>query len=567
MDQIQDFAEDRLSFRHAKESRLKIKVNGKPMTVRMYEAVYVKNPTNVAMVPTQGQPDQMLSIYVPEGASDRSPIIFFVKNHGWIVNSYALRHRVEDGKEYSGSSDRDLIGKAMADGYVLVTYGCRSRGDHPDAEGRYVSHAPATITDTKAVIRYLRYNRDLLPAGDTEHIIVTGTSGGGALSTIIGASGNNEEFYPSLYEIGAAGMEMQEGHLASTLRDDVYAVIAYCPIQDMREADAAYEYTYYPIRKRLVEEGLPVVDPQTGFTFQDPFSETYTPEWMLEAGVKLTAQYETYIDHLGLADAQGDAITGANLRDKMRELINLSLAKAYREIGIDRMLADLAGQAEYSDRKTTEHFHIGSENWKDFFSYDENGCPYLADTSALMDYLYFVARNQTLKVACAFSNRGLTENGLATVSGFCEDSLYGTTEQARSPFEFYSWEKDAGFIDGCGLQNTGLSFEEFLGTEAGRTLQSQLYMTGPIHYLLEEPSILTEHTHSDIAPCWYVRHGLRDRDTSFAVQTVLYHALRQNRDIQTLNFALAWLQPHCGDYDVNEAYTWLAECMNKYPAR
>lgn len=65
------------------------------------------------------------------------------------------------------------------------------------------------MTDTKAAIRYLRHNRKALSAGDPDKIFVTGTSGGGALSTLIAASGNSPDYFPSLHEIGAAGINGQ----------------------------------------------------------------------------------------------------------------------------------------------------------------------------------------------------------------------------------------------------------------------------------------------------------------------------------------------------------------------
>lgn len=38
-------------------------------------------------------------------------------------------------------------------------------------------------------------------------IALTGTSGGGALSSVIGASGDSSDYFESLYAIGAAGIE------------------------------------------------------------------------------------------------------------------------------------------------------------------------------------------------------------------------------------------------------------------------------------------------------------------------------------------------------------------------
>ena len=540
-----------LSFDQAQKSDIRILLDGKETHITMYEAVYAGHPTQVAMVPDDA-PDQRLSLYVPDHADSHSPMIFFVKNWGWKVNAYQLRHQVEDGKAYASNADNDLIGKLMAEGYVLVTYGCRSRGDRPTAEGKYISHAPATVTDTKAVIRYLRYNRDLLPAGDPERIVITGTSGGGALSTIIGASGNHADFFPSLYEIGAAGIEKEGNAYCSTIRDDVYAVIAYCPINDLREGDAAYEYTYGETRRRLVREGLPAVDDRTGLTFQDPFTESYTPEFMLEASEALGRQYGRYVNSLQLKDESGVLITGDGLREKIRVLLNAGFRKAFEKVGGERMREDLAGNAEYSGQHTACMYNSKSPDWDDPFSRDADGAPCLADEAAVQRYLYFVARNQPLKVVCAFSNLGLGERGLASVSGFHEDTLYGTTDQAYCPFEFWSWNHNRQEGTGVGRNNTRLDFEEYLKTDAGQLLQLQLNTTTPIHYLTGECE-----NEPDICAHWYVRHGLRDRDTSFALQTVLYQALRNNRKIRNLNFALTWLQPHSGDYDVQEAYTWL----------
>ena len=68
---------------------------------------------------------------------------------------------------------------------------------------------------------------------------------------------------------------------------------------------------------------------------------------------------------------------------------------------------------------------------------------------------------------------------------------------------------------------------------------------------------------ADSAPNWYVRHGMRDRDTSFALQTVLAYALSSNDDVDLsmMSFEFAWLKGHQGDYDVQEAYAWLKSVL------
>ena len=74
---------------------------------------------------------------------------------------------------------------ALSRGYVVAAPAIRGRTT-TNSENTYVGKAPALIVDYKAAVRYLRHNRDRLPAGDTQRIIANGTSAGGALSALLG---------------------------------------------------------------------------------------------------------------------------------------------------------------------------------------------------------------------------------------------------------------------------------------------------------------------------------------------------------------------------------------------
>lgn len=534
---------DPLSFEDAVATELKITLDGEEKTVTRYEDCYVANPTNVSYAQNDDGIDQKLSIYVPEGADENSPIIFYVNNAGWFMDAYSDRRQVEDGAEYSSTSDTDEIGKGLASGYVIVSYGCRGRNDSFGEDGKMVSHSPATMVDTKAVIRYLRHNQDILPAGNTDRIVITGTSGGGALSTIIASSGNSEDFYEGLYEIGAAGMDKNDdGTYTSSINDDIFATIAYCPINDLREASQAYDWTYQNARKRLIEEDR--LD-----AFQDPFTDDFTPDDMLEASESLAKDYADYVDTLGLKLDDGTDLTSENLQSAVIDFLNDSLADAAENVGEEQMKEDLAGNAMYSDTNTTEAYNTNSDDWADFLEFDENGVPTITDYE---QYLYFVSRNQPLKVTPAFSNVGL---GNAQQN---EDNLYGSEDSAYCPFTRYSWDNDKE-ENGYGLDETGLTWDEYLATEEGQELTKQLQMSSPIPYLRSDEN-------GDSAPYWYVRHGMRDRDTSFALQTVLYYSLKNDDSIKDIDFLLPWLEPHSGDYDVQRAYTWLADVLSEADA-
>ena len=87
-------------------------------------------------------------------------------------------------------------------------------------------------------------------------------------------------------------------------------------------------------------------------------------------------------------------------------------------------------------------------------------------------------------------------------------------------------------------------------TPEGMKLAKQIKMTCPFDYLTKEKDV-------NIAPNWYVRWGMKDRDSSFALETVFYHELLNSTGVKNLNFEFAWLYPHSGNYDAKEAFLWL----------
>ena len=130
-----------------------------------------------------------------------SPIILQDNNGGW--NGGKAGTSVTDGTAYSTNSTNTTNQKtaaALKAGYVIANVGCRSRlTGAQDINHNYIAHSPAQVVDVKAAIRYLRYNDAAMPGNATKRIIITGTSGGGALGVAIAATGNSPDYYPYLY--------------------------------------------------------------------------------------------------------------------------------------------------------------------------------------------------------------------------------------------------------------------------------------------------------------------------------------------------------------------------------
>ncbi|NEB04915.1 subtype B tannase [Streptomyces sp. SID13726] len=120
---------------------------------------------------------------------------------------------------------------ALAAGYVVIEPGARGR-TLKNSSGEYYGTAPAAIVDLKAAVRYIKANKGRIP-GNTERIVSAGTSAGGALSSLLGASGDSPIYDKLLREIGAADAS-----------DAIFAVGAWCPITDLEHADGAYEWNW-----------------------------------------------------------------------------------------------------------------------------------------------------------------------------------------------------------------------------------------------------------------------------------------------------------------------------------
>ncbi|MCR3730570.1 hypothetical protein FHS35_007461 [Streptomyces umbrinus] len=189
-------------------------------------ASYVAKPVNAAY--------QSLNISRPvriDGtavdATD-APILLANAIGGYMPSSVANNTGIVASGMGGGTSRQAL---ALAAGYVVVEPGARGRS-LIDADGMYYGTAPAAIVDLKAAVRYLKSNKGRVP-GNVHRIVSSGVSAGGALSSLLGASGDSPLYDPYLEAIGAADAS-----------DAIFAVGAWCPITDLEHSDTAYEWCW-----------------------------------------------------------------------------------------------------------------------------------------------------------------------------------------------------------------------------------------------------------------------------------------------------------------------------------
>jgi hypothetical protein len=275
-----------LQFDASRYQTQQLTVDGRAFTVRAFEnIVYVARPVDAAY--------QSLNIYVPEAyfhgqaigpfTAQTAPIFLPNQVGGYMpAKPGTATGRAGPPGEAGGASS---IAVALSQGFVVASPGARGR---TAANGK----APAAIVDLKAAVRYLRFNDARMP-GDAEKIISNGTSAGGALSALLGASGNSPDYADDLAALGAADA-----------RDDIFAVSAYCPITNLEHADSAYEWLFQGVNdyKKI---DISMLD----FKVQRKEVAGSLTAAQISLSSALKAEFPAYLNSLALRDPQGQPLT------------------------------------------------------------------------------------------------------------------------------------------------------------------------------------------------------------------------------------------------------------------
>ena len=340
-----------LDFRQQPYTQQTSTVNGQSISYRAYEGiVYVRHPVEPRY--------QTINIYIPEayfrnqtinGWSAQTAPIFLPNQVGGYMPSEAGKpgaRRFGTSPDTGNTPPADAMQRALAQGYVVASPGARGR---TSSTGK----APAAIVDLKAAVRYLRANDSAMP-GDANKIISNGTSAGGALSVLLGASGNHADYEPYLQALGAAQAS-----------DDIFAVSAYCPISILEHADAAYEWQFNGINN-YQKMDISMLDYKVE---RKLVSGTLNAE-QIKLSDALKPLFAPYVNSLNLRDARGQPLRlDQNGNGSFRQYVEshlLQAAQAQLDAGKDlsdrgwltirngrAIAADLAAYAQAAGRQKT----------------------------------------------------------------------------------------------------------------------------------------------------------------------------------------------------------------------
>lgn len=576
--------DSQLAFDKTRYTTITITLDGVSTPVRWYrEVCYVGKPMKLAPtqpslgpainVDNQACGYQNMNIFVREADAARqdNAILLNVNNGGWfasyqggkggwngtdpITSANYAGADIVNGGSYSSTSDTDKKGAALARGMVYINMASRSRGATAPAgvydDGIYQGKAPAAIVDAKAAVRYLRLN-DSVMFGNASRIVVNGTSGGGAQSTQLGATGDHADYFPYLQAIGAAGID-KNGR--SSISDSPFAIVAYCPIQDMGSADLAYEWMFNVLNTRAQVSA----DQKAGLIVDGTGAELVRASNPDPVGsATLLNRFVSYQAGLGLKNDDGSALTADNMLAALQTEFKKA-ASAYVKSGKSIVAYNATGTAAANGVAGGS----GTLSYKnDFIDVDGSGNVTYFNLS---NYLKFVAKQSRLKAVPAFDQIGQTRALAATATADTtaagatiygnysggESNLFGTASQVYSNFTEYGWNNNNGGDAtnarqaDVGLANTGYTWA---GYPQQALLLGQYKMINALAYVGRTDGITAN---------WRIRVGARDRDTSFTVAYNLSRALKADPKVKAMDYALHWDQGHAGNYDVQSAFSWI----------
>ncbi len=520
-------------------STITMDANGEPVTFRAYEhLVYVKKPYDPE--------SQMLSIYIPEAYLKGETINGFTAETAPIfmpngVGGY-MPGQIEEPREESRHGGANAALYALSNGYVVVSPAIRGRTLKHE-NGYETGKAPALIVDYKAAVRFVRHNRKAkrIPAGDTEKIISSGTSAGGALSALLGATGNAKDYDPYLKEIGAAKE-----------RDDIFASMAYCPITNLENADMAYEWMFHDANEyyNAGPSGTrePLANKESASSDNKTEKRPGNAPVKIRKGIAITPEQNEISAEL--KEKFAEYLNALNLRDSLGNRLNLSPDGN----GLFREYIESLYLASAQDAIDTGDIKVLKTPWLTITD----------GTAVHMDFPKYIKAVKRLKGVPAFDAFDMTTG---------ENNEFGTSDIPNKHFTRYALEHSQ-FVTVPKLEE-----EEEITKEKARqyslafpvekrqlrkaNLEEQMekdkldlsqYMADGLIIKMMNPMRYIGNPDVQTAPNWRIRHGALDRDTALAIPAMLAVKLKNND--KAVDFKVAWGFGHGGEYDLPELFAW-----------
>ena len=510
----------------------------------MLDAVYVKNPV---------EDIQHLVIYAPEAYMIRTDDGVAVNRDGAVasstgvtytaLNAPIMYHNSSGG--YAASAIQSVNMDYLNEGYVHVTVATRGK-ESRNAAGEYIGQFPAILVDLKAGVRFLKAFDGELP-GNANAIISRGYSSGGALSAMLGVSGNSPVFDGYLAQIGAydAG-------------DDIFMALASGPITNLSTVDASYEWyqgenvDYFLFNAMAKDrEGNAIEGFETGRNVYHVLGdnvlggahEDELSRWL----------YDWSVDYIqGLGFDLGDDGRSGEYYEGLVKVYEDSLAAftaRYDQVkGVLHSAPDTVNAyLESLTQQTSTGRAVADPDW---FTVDESGAVTMKSLDAIM--INHAGRNKMAPSSDSYNYASNENNVFVTADGtpmhFSPVVKAGLAYLLEHPDP--TWSKDD-------LTYLKLLNEDYANVSAGSADAELLEIMSPINYVIGTYQ-------GDKAPYIHWRIGSGDPDHGLPNAWLVHNALlKYNPEVKS-DIAVSWGMGH-GPAELTEQdmYDYVSAAMTE----
>lgn len=465
--------------------------------------VYVKKPQAIHL--------QCLSLFVPEIYRNADGSWNWEAECGGFTAKTApmILENGIGGYAESSAKKIDRIGEAelafLNAGMIYVSPGTRGKQSR-DENGNMIGKSPAGLVDLKSAVRFLKHNRGMVP-GDTGKIVSMGVSAGGAMSSLLGVTGNCEKYNEYLNDIGAVMDET----------DDIFASQCYCPIIDLEHADMAYEWMFRGISeyKGRLSQGSGM------FTLN---------EFRMALSEKMADRYVDYFNGLGVKHPESGEvlILGRGGSVGGRKTVAAQGSADVYLLGILQSALD-----KYLNRKDAPEKSINEI--LTFADRTDGGFKIRSREEMIRSCL------PRIKPCPSFDS-------LANDSA--ENQEFGCSDVDFMHFDAVIPEILAELEDDFPEECRGLKWK-FENITEDEDLQKRIYLLNPFSFIGKEENVT-------VAPHFRIRVGTKDPHTSFTMAMILALKLKASGH-KSVDYAMVWNAVHeKADYP-GEFMDWVKE--------
>ena len=420
--------------------------------------------------------------------ADSAPIVMPVFTEG-----YAAAEALTEDFVNGNTGFTETLSEYTSQGFVYIYAGCRGIN-----EG-----APFGAAVLKAAVRYIRYSDDVLP-GSAENIFAFGMSGGGAMASVLAASGNSPLYTPYLDAIGAV----------QGVSDAVAGVMAWCPVTDLATANAEYEWMMGCTRQGRSEEWNRISD-------------------------KLAYAYAGYVNSAGFTGEDGKPLTLEKSQSGIYQAGSYyDYIKSVIESSLNNYLSDnkLTGGA-------AQDYINGLNADKKWIAYDQKTNK--ASVTGVEDFVKTCKKASGQTVAFDWPESENTLFGKSNGRGAHFDRiLSGVLTELNSQYA-------AEYAADMDLTDT-----------FGYTVEQRVNMYTPLYYLLKSSG---GYGTSEAAKHWRIRTGIEQPATSLTTEVNLALALKHCDGVDSVDFETVWGQGHAPAEREGEStgnfIRWVNNCL------